>query len=123
MADRIKVKHRKRTRKAQGVRRTLRGNEQRPRLTVFRSSKFVYAQAIDDSTGRTVAAANELEESLLDQCKSLSKAEAAKVVGKTLAARLLEKGIDKVVFDRGWYRYHGRLKALADAAREGGLKF
>jgi large subunit ribosomal protein L18 len=123
MADRIKVKHRKRMRKAAGVRRTLRGDATRPRLTVFRSSKFVYAQAIDDRSGRTLAAASELEKDLATECKSLSKGEAAKLIGKTLAQRLLEKGIDKVVLDRGWYRYHGRLKALADAAREGGLKF
>jgi len=123
MADAQKVKRNKRLRKARGVRRRVRGDASKPRLSVFRSNKFLYAQAIDDFTGVTVAAANELEASLKGDCQSIAKAEAAKVVGKAIAERLREKGIERVVLDRGWYRYHGRLKAFADAAREGGLKF
>jgi large subunit ribosomal protein L18 len=95
----------------------------RPRLTVFRSSKHIYAQVIDDAKGHTIAAASSIEKTMREGKKTGANKDAAKVVGKTLAERALQKGIKEVVFDRGGYLYHGRIKALADAAREGGLKF
>ena len=93
----------------------------RARLTVFRSSKHIYAQVIDDLKGSTVAAASSLEKDMRN--KTGANVDAAKAVGKLVAQRAIEKGVDSVVFDRGGYLYHGRIKALADAAREGGLKF
>jgi large subunit ribosomal protein L18 len=94
----------------------------RARLSVFRSSKHIYAQLIDDTKGETIAAASSLEKTMREQGKGADIA-AAKAVGKLLAQRAKEKGITDVVFDRGGYLYHGRVKALADAAREGGLNF
>jgi large subunit ribosomal protein L18 len=104
------------------VRRTLRKNSAgRPRLSVHRSSKHIYAQVIDDASGRTVVAASSLEKDL----KATSGADkaAAANVGKLLAERAVKAGVKEVVFDRGGYMFHGRIKALADAAREGGLSF
>ncbi len=95
----------------------------RLRLSVHRSSKNIYAQLIDDSKGVTLAAASSLDGDLKEQVKKGSDIEAAKAVGKLIAARALAKGIKEVVFDRGAYLYHGRVKALAEAAREGGLSF
>ena len=106
------------------VRRNIRraaGN--RARLSVFRSSKHIYAQVIDDADGQTVASASSLEKDMRGNLKTGANIEAAKVVGKRLAERAAAKGIKEVVFDRGGYLYHGRVKALADAAREGGLDF
>jgi large subunit ribosomal protein L18 len=94
----------------------------RPRLSVFRSSKHIYAQLIDDVHGRTLAAASSLEKDMRVELKTGADRAAAAAVGKRLAERALKIGIDQVVFDRGGYRYHGRIKALADGAREGGLK-
>jgi large subunit ribosomal protein L18 len=99
------------------------GTGGRARLSVFRSSKHIYAQVIDDTHGETLAAASSLEKTLRDGAKTGANVDAAKAVGKLVAERALQKGIDAVVFDRGSYLYHGRIKALADAAREGGLKF
>ena len=93
----------------------------RARLTVFRSSKHIYAQVIDDLKGSTVAAASSLEKDM--RAKTGANVDAAKAVGKLVAQRAIEKGVKSVVFDRGGYLYHGRIKALADAAREGGLQF
>jgi large subunit ribosomal protein L18 len=93
----------------------------RARLTVFRSSKHIYAQIIDDLKGATVAAASSLEKDM--RSKTGANVDAAKAVGKLVAQRAIEKGVKSVVFDRGGYLYHGRIKALADAAREGGLQF
>ncbi len=93
----------------------------RARLTVFRSSKHIYAQIIDDLKGSTVAAASSLEKDM--RSKTGANVDAAKAVGKLVAQRAIEKGVESVVFDRGGYLYHGRIKALADAAREGGLQF
>jgi large subunit ribosomal protein L18 len=93
----------------------------RARLTVFRSSKHIYAQIIDDLKGATVAAASSIEKDM--RSKTGANVAAAKAVGKLVAERAIEKGVKDVVFDRGGYLYHGRIKALADAAREGGLKF
>ena len=95
----------------------------RARLSVFRSSKHIYAQVIDDAKGETVAAASSIEKTMRDGGKTGANIDAAKAVGKLVAQRALEKGVKDVVFDRGGYLYHGRVKALADAAREGGLKF
>ena len=95
----------------------------RPRLSVFRSSTHIYAQVIDDKRGRTLAAASTVEKDLRGKLKSGANKEAAAEVGKLVAERAKAAGIDKVVFDRGAYLFHGRVKALADAAREGGLEF
>jgi large subunit ribosomal protein L18 len=95
----------------------------RARLSVFRSSKHIYAQLIDDDKGETLAAASSLEKTLRESAKTGADIAAAKAVGKLIAERAKEKGITEVVFDRGGYMYHGRIKALADAAREGGLSF
>jgi len=95
----------------------------RKRLSVFRSSKHIYAQVIDDDAGVTLASASSIEKPTRETLKTGAGVEAAKVVGKLIAERAREKGIKDVVFDRGAYLYHGRVKALADAAREGGLNF
>jgi large subunit ribosomal protein L18 len=95
----------------------------RARLSVFRSSKHIYVQLIDDAKGETLAAASSLEKRMVESSKTGANVEAAKAVGKLIAERAATKGIKDVVFDRGRYLYHGRVKALADAAREGGLNF
>lgn len=95
----------------------------RPRLSVFRSNKNIYAQVIDDMNGKTLASASTLEKGLRDKLKSKSDVGAASTVGKLVAERAVKAGVSEVAFDRGAYLYHGRIKALADAAREGGLKF
>ena len=101
------------------LRATLRGTPQRPRLNVFRSLKHIYAQVIDDSQGRTLAGASSAEKGV----SGGGNLSGAKAVGKLIAERAKAKGIESVAFDRSGFRYHGRVKALADAAREGGLKF
>jgi large subunit ribosomal protein L18 len=95
----------------------------RARLSVFRSSKHIYAQLIDDASGRTVVSASSMEKDMREGLKTGANIDAAKAVGKLIAERASAKGIKQVVFDRGGYLYHGRVKALADAAREGGLDF
>jgi large subunit ribosomal protein L18 len=106
------------------VRRALRRNVgERPRLSVHRSGRHIYAQVIDDVQGQTLAAASTVEKSLRDGVKSGANVEAAKAVGKLVAERASAKGVKEVKFDRGSYLFHGRVKALADAAREGGLSF
>ena len=117
VADRTK-------RRTAKVRRTIRrAAGGRARLSVFRSSKHIYAQLIDDTSGRTVVSASSLEKDMRGALKTGANIDAAKAVGKMIAERALAKGIKQVVFDRGGYLYHGRVKALADAAREGGLDF
>jgi large subunit ribosomal protein L18 len=96
---------------------------ERVRLSVFRSSKHIYAQVIDDAKGETLAAASSLEKDMRSQVKTGANIEAAKAVGKLVAERAAAKGVKEVVFDRGGYLYHGRVKALAEAARQGGLTF
>ena len=118
MAHESKAIIRKRVHKR--IRRKVAGSTERPRLAVFRSVKHIYAQVIDDSVGHTVAAASSNEKSGI---KSGGNVAGAKAVGKLLAERAKDKGVKSVVFDRGGYLYHGRVKALADAAREGGLEF
>ena len=111
-------------RRRQRVRRNLRRlSNNRPRLSVFRSSKHIYAQVIDDVAGRTLAAASSLDRALKGDLKTGADTAAANAVGKLVAERALAAGVEKVVFDRGAYLFHGRVKALADAAREGGLDF
>jgi large subunit ribosomal protein L18 len=112
-------KNEARLRVHQRIRKTLRGSSERPRLNVFRSLQHVYAQVIDDGQGRTLVAASSAEKGRAGG----GNIAGAREVGKLLAERALAKGITQVVFDRGGYKYHGRVKALADAAREGGLKF
>jgi len=99
------------------------GSSERPRLCVYRSSRYIYAQIVDDSIGKTLAAASTIEKDLRGKCKGTGNIEASKLVGKLIAERANSKGIEAVVFDRGGYLYHGRVKAVADAARESGLKF
>ena len=106
------------------VRRALkRAGGGRPRLSVFRSSQHIYAQVIDDAKGHTVAAASSLDKDLRETLKNGADCEAAATVGKLVAERAKAAGVEQVIFDRGAYIYHGRIKALADAAREGGLSF
>lgn len=106
------------------VRRRLRlARHERARLSVFRSSKHIYAQVIDDRAGRTLAAASSLDGDLRETLGKGSDVKAAEAVGRLIAERATKAGVQEVVFDRGGYRYHGRIKALADAAREAGLKF
>ena len=105
------------------VRKNLQGTAERPRLNVFRSLSAIYAQVIDDQTGRTLLSASTVDHELREKLKGLKKAEQAKLVGQTVAERAKDKGIQTVVFDRGGYRYIGRIKALADGAREAGLQF
>lgn len=95
----------------------------KPRLSVFRSSKHIYAQLIDDGAGQTLASASSLEKALSESLKTGANKDAATEVGKLIASRAKEAGIETVVFDRGGYRFHGRVKALAEGAREGGLNF
>ena len=105
------------------IRKRVTGTGARPRLAVFRSDKHIYAQAIDDAGGTTLASASTLDKEVKGRVKRGGNVDAAKAVGTAIAGKLKEKGIDVVVFDRGGYLYHGRIKALADAAREAGLKF
>ncbi|HEY74765.1 MAG TPA: 50S ribosomal protein L18 [Thermoflexia bacterium] len=112
-----------RERRRKHVRKKVFGTPERPRLNVFRSLRHIYAQVIDDTKGHTLASASTLDPEVRPQLDGLSKVEQARIVGKVVAARALEKGITKVVFDRAGYKYHGRVKALADGAREGGLEF
>ncbi|MBM3528926.1 MAG: 50S ribosomal protein L18 [Alphaproteobacteria bacterium] len=117
------VKDRTLRRKATVRRAVRRAAGARKRLSVFRSSKHIYAQVIDDVKGVTLAAASSIEKDMRGGLKTGANVDAAKAVGKLVAQRALEKGVKDVVFDRGSYLFHGRIKALADAAREGGLNF
>jgi large subunit ribosomal protein L18 len=120
--DHQKAKRKRQLRRRMHVRRKIVGTTERPRLTVFRSNKHIYAQLIDDLQGQTLAAASSLVESA-KEVKYGGNIQSAKVVGKLIAEQAKTKGIGKAAFDRGHYKYHGRIKALADAAREGGLQF
>lgn len=112
-----------RERRHRRVRASVSGTADRPRLSVFRSLRHITAQVIDDAHGRTLASASTLETELEAQAKDMKKVEQAKLVGKTLAERAQQAGVKAVVFDRGGYKYHGRVKALAEASRAGGLDF
>jgi large subunit ribosomal protein L18 len=117
----VKTKEDIRTRIRARIRRKLAGTQERPRLAVFRSQAHIYAQVIDDDAGKTLCAASTLDKDL--KSPKGANVAAAKAVGQLIANRAKEKGIEAVVFDRGGFQYHGRIKALADAAREAGLKF
>jgi large subunit ribosomal protein L18 len=112
-----------RARRHRRVRQKVVGTPQRPRLCVFRSLNHIYAQVIDDDVGHTLVAACDLEADIRQQANGKRKTEVASLVGQRLAERAVEKGIDTAVFDRGGYKFRGRVKALADAARQGGLAF
>lgn len=112
-----------RLRRRMHVRKGVFGTPERPRLNVFRSLRHIYAQVIDDTVGYTLVSASTLDPEVRERIAGLKKTEQARVVGRVLAARALARGVTKVAFDRAGYRYHGRVKALADAAREGGLDF
>lgn len=112
-----------RLRRHRRVRKNVRGSTERPRLSVFRSLVGIYAQVIDDDSGRTLAAASTLDGEVKASINGKSKAEQAGLVGEVVAKRALALGIEKIVFDRGGYRYHGRVKALADGMRKTGVKF
>lgn len=105
------------------VRKKVHGTASKPRLNVFKSNKNIFAQLIDDESGRTLVAASTLEPSIKNGLENTGNKAAAKVVGETIGKRAVEKGVETVVFDRGGYLYHGRVKELADAARAAGLKF
>lgn len=117
--DKNKLRQKKQLR----IRKNISGTSERPRLSVFKSAKYIYAQVIDDVTGNTIVSASSLESLLKDSLKSGGNIEAAKSVGKLVAERAVEKGIKNVVFDRSGYVYHGKVKELADAARANGLVF
>ncbi len=112
-----------RLRRHRRVRLTVHGTPEQPRLNVFRSLEQIYAQVIDDQAGHTLATASTVDQDLRTKLTGMTKTEQAKVVGKLVAERAKDKGVSKVVFDRGGYKYMGRVKALADGAREAGLEF
>ena len=123
---RIKTRDDRRQRIKFRIRKRVSGSQERPRLTVFRSVGHMYVQVVDDMTGRTIASASTVEPSVkgaLPKTASGGNVEGAKAIGKAIAERLLEKGVKRVVFDRNGFLYHGRVKAVADAAREAGLEF
>lgn len=117
--DRRKARSRRRAH----IRKNLSGTPERPRLSVFRSLTHIYAQIIDDTVGHTLATASTVDRVVSEQTGDMTKTEQARIVGELLAERALSKGIKQVVFDRGGYKYHGRVKALAEAARKAGLDF
>ena len=122
----IKTKEDRRDRIKQRLRKRIRGSEQRPRLTVYRSVSHIYVQVVDDMTGRTIASASSVEPSIKGTFAKQARGgnvAGAQAVGKTIAQRLMEKGVKRIVFDRNGFLYHGRIKAVADAAREAGLEF
>ena len=120
MSESRRLFERRKRRTRHAIRQKAKG---RPRLTVFRSNKHIYAQVIDDVDGRTLTAASTLDKSLRDKLKAGGNVDAAREVGRLVAERAVAAGIREVAFDRGAYKFHGRVKALADAAREGGLSF
>jgi large subunit ribosomal protein L18 len=119
MAMRIVGRERRKLR----IRQKINGTSEKPRLSVFRSAKHIYAQVVDDVSGKTVAHASTLSRDVRTEVTEATKLDAAKKVGASIAKMLIAKGITKIVFDRDGYLYHGRVRALADAAREAGLKF
>jgi large subunit ribosomal protein L18 len=123
MSDKNKDKHIRLQRRKWSIRARVFGTAERPRLSVFRSDKHIYAQIIDDIAGKTLAAASSTAKEVRGESPNGGNVAAAKQVGKTIAERAKSAGILKVAFDRGGRKYHGRIKALADAAREGGLSF
>lgn len=114
-------KEQRRERLRMRIRKTVQGTEKRPRLAVFRSNKEIYAQIIDDVNGKTITAASSRDKDI--DASKVNKVEAAKLVGKAIAEKAVKAGVESIAFDRGGYLYHGRVKSLAEGAREGGLKF
>lgn len=119
----IKNRNAARIRRHRRVRKHISGTPERPRLNIYRSLTAIYAQVIDDEAGHTLASASTIDNELRAKMKGLTKTEQARLVGKAIAERAQSKGVTTVVFDRGGFRYMGRVKALAEGAREGGLKF
>ncbi len=119
----LKEKNRRRLKRHKGIRKKVFGDKEKPRLSVYRSSKNIYCQLIDDTTGRTLASASTLIKDIKDKLPYNGNVEAAKLVGQKIAEEAAKIGITRVVFDRSGYKYHGRVKALADSARESNLVF
>jgi large subunit ribosomal protein L18 len=118
-----KTRNDMRVRRHERLRKNLTGTDERPRLSVYRSLNQIYAQVIDDGLGKTLISASTLDSDIKTKVQDMNKTEQAKLVGSSIAERALALGIKRVVFDRGGYQYHGRVKAVADAAREAGLEF
>ena len=124
MNTNLKKRNKLREKRIKRVRKKVFGTPFRPRLTVYRSNKYIYAQIIDDTKSNTLVSVSSLQKEIKEQLNGKTKdKKAAALIGKIIAEKALKLGIDKVVFDRRFYRYHGRIKALADSAREAGLKF
>jgi len=121
--DKVKIKKIAKQRIRKRVRKKVRGTSERPRVYVFKSNRYLYTQVIDDEKNRVIISASTLEKSFKNENKNFKNIEAAKILGKMLANRLKERKIEKIVFDRGSYPYHGRVKAIAEALREVGLVF
>lgn len=119
----IKEKRQKRVMRHKRVRSVIKGTAKRPRLSVFRSSNHIYVQLVDDARGVTIFSVSDMEKLKISKKESRSRETTAFKIGEILAKKAIERGIDSVVFDRGGYKYHGRIKALAEGARQGGLKF
>ena len=119
----VNAKSDQRVRRKSRIRKKMTGTDERPRLSVFRSARHIYAQIIDDTCGCTLVAANSLEKAVAEAAAEKNKVDRAVLVGKLVAERAKAKGIDKVVFDRNGFLYHGRIKAVSEGAREAGLKF
>ena len=119
----LSLRKKARLKRKKRIRKKLSGTKEQPRLSVFRSSRHIYAQIIDDTAGHTLVAASSMEKDVKEQPKFENKVSVANFVGKLLGKRAVEKGISKVVFDRNGFLYHGRVKAVSDGAREAGLKF
>ena len=117
------IRYQARLKRKKRIRKKIYGTPQRPRLSVFRSAKHIYAQVVDDTAGHTLAAASTMDKSALSGSKFENKVEAAKFVGKLIGERAVEKGVKEVVFDRNGFLYHGRIKSLSEGAREAGLVF
>ncbi len=118
-----KSRNERRLRRHRRVRRNVEGTAERPRLNVYRSLNQIYAQVINDHEGSTLVSASTVEDTLASELKGKTKTEQARIIGETVAKRAADKGLKQVVFDRGGYKYHGRVRALAEAAREAGLEF
>jgi len=112
-----------RVKRAIGIRKRVSGTAERPRLSVFRTARHIYVQAVDDATGTTIACASTMEPAVKASLKGLKKSEQATKIGELLGKRLVEKGVKSGIFDRNGFRYHGRVAAIADGAREAGLQF
>jgi len=121
--DKVELKKRSKDRIRKRIRKKIKGTSLRPRVYVFKSNRYLYTQAIDDEQGKIIASASTLEKEFRNKQENYKNTEASKILGEILAERLQQKKISKVVFDRGTYPYHGRVKALAEAMRKGGLSF